>query len=141
MKIKRNEYFVGKTKATEHVLFLAKSLNITPPKFKDFSKDVILKTKAKDFRVNFSKEVSDVVNTGKSSMLQTWFDANDRFLQPALEMSIKGSVPGIELTMASSLASHTATASIGAVIEAPELSLTRDICYYHEQTCELYNRR
>lgn len=139
MKINRNKYFVGKDKATKHVLFLAKSLNITPPGFKDFSKDLILKTDAKNFRVNFSKEVQDVIKTGRSSMLQTWFDANDRFLQPALEMSIEESVPGIGITMSSSLAGYTATASSGSVLESPELALARDICYYHERTCELYN--
>lgn len=139
MKLNRSGFFVGKDKATKHILYLAKSLNIDVPKYKDFSKDIILSNESKSFRVNFSEEVNQIIKTGRSNMLQTWFDANDRFLQPALELSMEGDVSGLEVKMTSSLGTHTAHVSSSGVLEAPELALGRDICYYHQQTCALYN--
>lgn len=139
MKLDRSNFYVGKDRAIKHIVYLARSLNIAVPKFRDFSKDVVLKNGSKEFRVNFAEEVEQVVKAGRSNMLQAWFDANDRFLNPALEMSIEADVSGLEFTMTSSLGSHTAQASSDGVLEAPELALARDICYYHQQTCALYN--
>lgn len=139
MKLNRSDFFVGKDKATSHVIHLAKALNIEIPKYKNLSEDLILKNDTKSFRLNFSEEIDQVIKSGRSNMLQTWFDANDRFLKPALEMSMESSIPGLEITMASSIGSHTAQASSNGVIESPELALARDICFYHKQTCDLYN--
>ena len=142
MKLNRVNYFVSKERAIKHIEYLAKSLKIDVPKYKDFSQDVILETTKKNFRLNFAEEVDTVIKTGKGNMLQTWFDANDRFLQPALEMHMDKQdkkISGLGFKLRSSLGSHIAEVSSDGIIEAPELSLARDICYYHEQTCTLFN--
>lgn len=139
MKLVRYDRYVSKEKATKHVIHLAKSLNIEVPKHKNFGEDVILKNEHKEFRVNFRNEVQHTIEFGKSNMLQAWFDAEDRFLQPALEMSVAESVPGITLNLTSSIGGHSASVTNHGVLEAPELALARDICYFHKETCERYN--
>lgn len=139
MKLSRSEICVGKDRATKHVVYLAKALDISVPKHREFKRDILLKTEKKNFRINFSEEVEHTIKHGKANMLQAWFDAEDRFLQPAIEMASFGSVPGITFTMTSSLGSHTATVSNHGILESPEIALAKDICFFHRETCELYN--
>ncbi len=139
MKLVRPDIFQGKDKAVKHVTFLAKKLKIQAPRIKEFSSDVILRNQSKDFRLNFHEEVECVRKTGKANMLQSWFDAEDRFLQPAIEMHIQGGVDGIEITLNSTVGSHTSSVSSNGILESPEVALANDICFYHKETCELYN--
>ena len=139
MKLKRAQFYLGKPKAINHVEQLAKALNIAIPKRRDYGVDVLLKTENKTFIVNFDKEVEHTVRHGKANMLQAWFDAEDRFLQPAIEMSASSSAPGITFTLTSSLGSHAASVSNHGILESPELALSRDICFFHQETCDLFN--
>lgn len=139
MELIRPKIFIGKEKATKHVIHLSKALKIAVPKHKKFSEDIILKTEKKNFRLNFKEEIEHTQNFGKANMLQTWFDSEDRFLQPAIEMSVFEAAPGLDLKIASTIGSHTASVSINGILEAPELALARDICHFHQETCENYN--
>ncbi len=139
MKLIRPKIYVGKEKATKHVIHLAKALKIMVPKPKKFGEDIILKTEKKDFRINFKEEIEHTQKFGKANMLQTWFDSEDRFLQPAIEMSVFGTVSGLEFKLTSTVGSHTANVSTNGILEAPELALARDICHFHIETCEQYN--
>ena len=76
---------------------------------------------------------------GRAKMLQSWFDANDRFLNPAIEMSTSGSTSGSNFKLTATLGSYTTSVSNHGALEAPELALARDISYFHKETCELYN--
>jgi hypothetical protein len=131
VKLKRAQFYVGKSKAQHHVEQLAKSLNIVIPKPRDFGADVHLKTENKTFSVNFGKEVDHTVRHGQAKMLQAWFDAEDRFLQPAIEISASSTAPGVTFTLTSSLGSHSASVSNHGILESPELALSRDICFFH----------
>lgn len=139
MKLKRADFFLGKEKAIAHVEHLAKTLGIPIPKRKDFNTTIVLPTENKTFHINFSDEVTHTIKHGKAKMLQSWFDAQDRFLQPAIEMSGHCSASGISIQLSSSIGSHTCTVSNHGILESPELALARDICFFHEETCRLYN--
>ncbi len=89
--------------------------------------------------MNFKDEVEHTINSGKANMLQVWFDAEDRFLQPVIEMSMPGSVEGLSCEMTSTLGKHSVSVTNQGALEAPEKALARDICYFHKETCELYN--
>ena len=141
MKLIRSKIYLGKEKATMHVIHLAKALKIIVPKPKKFGEDIILKTEKKDFRINFKEEIEHTQKYGKANMLQMWFDSKDRFLQPAIEMSVLGTVSGLNFELTSTVGSHTANLKTNGVLEAPELALARDICYFHIETCELYNSK
>jgi len=139
MKLIRPEIYLGREKATNHVVHLAKSLKIAVPNHKSFGNDLILKNGVKEFRLNFNKEIQHTIKHGRADMLQAWFDAEDRFLQPAIEMSASSTVQGIKLHLTSKVGNHEASVSNHGTLEAPELALARDISYFHKETCELYN--
>lgn len=139
MKLVRPEISLGREKATRHVIYLAKALKIHIPKAKHFCEDIFVANDIKTFRVNFKEEIDHTSRHGKANMLQSWFDAEDRFLQPAIEMSAAGTDPGIRFQLTSTLGSHSAHVSNQGVLESPELALTRDISYFHKETCERYN--
>lgn len=141
MRLNRPEIYLGTQKATKHVVSLAKALNIQVPKPKDFGSDIILSSDKKSIKVNFKEEIEYTKNIGKANMLQALFDSKDRFLQPAIEMSASGDTPGIRFHLESTVGRHTARVTNHGAIEAPEQALARDICFYHKETCDLYNSR
>ncbi|ODS23243.1 hypothetical protein AB835_09810 [Candidatus Endobugula sertula] len=139
MKLVRPQIFQGREKAIKHVTFLAKKLSIQVPKQKSFKNDISLESQNKTFKLNFYEEVEHVRKTGKANMLQSWFDAEDRFLQPAIELHLQGGVQGVEFTLNSTIGSHTSSVSSNGILESPEVALANDICFFHKETCELYN--
>jgi hypothetical protein len=141
VQLVRPDLYLGKDKATRHVIYLAKTLKIAVPKPKSFAEDIFITNDAKTFRINFKEEIDHTCKHGRANMLQSWFDAGDRFLQPAIEMSASGTAPGLRFHLTSTLGSHTAQVSNHGALESPELALTRDIAYFHKETCERYNIR
>lgn len=139
MKLIRPDIYLGAEKATRHVIYLAKYLKISVPKPKAFNKDVFITNSSKTFRLNFQEEIEFTKRHGRANMLQFWFDAEDRFLQPAIEMFAEGGAPGIQFYLTSKLGSHSAKVSNHGVLESPELALARDISYFHRNTCQCYN--
>lgn len=87
------------------------------------------------------EEIDHTRKHGRANMLQSWFDAQDRFLQPAMEMAAFGTVPGVRFQLTSRLGSYSAQVLSHGVLESPELALARDIDYFHKETCERYNSR
>lgn len=141
MQLIRPNLYLGKDRAIRHVTHLANVLKIPLPKQKAFSEDFFITIGAKTFRINFKEETDHTCRHGRANILQSWFDAEDRFLQPAMEISVSGTLPGLRLHIMSTLGSHSAQVSNDGVVESPELALTRDVCYYHKETCERYNAR
>ena len=45
----------------------------------------------------------------------------------------------IPVKLTSSIGNHTASVTTHGILESPELALARDICFFHSETCELYN--
>jgi hypothetical protein len=141
VQLVRPDLYLGRDKAIRHVTHLAKTLKIAVPKPKAFAEDVFISNSTKTFRINFKEEIDHTCKHGRANMLQSWFDAEDRFLQPAIEMSASGTAPGIRFHLTSTLGRHSAQVSNHGALESPELALTRDICYFHKETCERYNAR
>ena len=85
MKLIRPKIYVGKEKATKHVIYLAKALKIMVPKPKKFGEDIILKTEKKDFRINFKEEIEHTQNIGKANLIQKIDFFNQLLKCPSLE--------------------------------------------------------
>jgi hypothetical protein len=139
MKIVIPDVYLSKQKAIQHVEILAKKLNISIPSYNQYEKDIFLDNGTKKFRLNFSEEVSFVQKHGKARMLQIWFDAEDVFLQPAIEMSTFSTIPGINTIIGYEIGNYKAELKNCGILEAPENSLANDICFYFESTCTAFN--
>lgn len=136
MKLIRPDTHFRKSKATEFVFDLAKSLNIAIPPREKLGQNIILENKIKKFRLNFEEEIAHAVKYGNALLLQSWFDAEDQYLQPTIEMASFSSFPGI-LNM--TLGNYSVELNNYGIIESPETSLANDICYYHKSTCCAFN--
>lgn len=141
MQLIRPNLYLGRDKAIRHVTSLAKALRIAVPQHKQFAKDILIPSGAKTVRINFDEEIAHTCQHGRAKILQSWFDASDRFLQPAMEMSATSSTPGLRFQLTSTLGTYSAHVSNHGVLESPELALARDITYFHKETCNQYNAR
>ena len=133
MKLVIPKIQVGKSKAEDYVLYLAKELKF-PVKKNDLKKKYPYNLNEKPKIIDFPHEIKSVMETGAADTLQFMYDQGDSYLKTPISIGIHCDVPGIKSSASSTLGSHKNAFSHSGFIEAPEVALSSDIVHYRNAT-------
>lgn len=134
VKLKIFDLHVEKEKAEKYLSTLCKKLGLNfPHNYKNATLSVQLE--GETVVISFPKELDSVMKRGRAMILQDLFDAKDRFLSSAISI---GSTSD-SLKFGSAYGNHASSISSPGIIEAPEQSFSRDICFYRKEVVLAFN--
>jgi hypothetical protein len=118
------EHRLRREKAEKYIFDLCKQLNIQagPNSF-----------------VNVQHEIDFAIKHGRADVLQSIFDSSDRFLNSPMSIGMGGNVPGLKVEMASNYGNHKSSINNHGLIEAPEISFSKEITFYRKEAVIAFN--
>lgn len=131
--LKMESVHLGKAKATVYVEALIKSLNISLPQRKHYSKDIVIDFPEKPFRINLTDAIKETQENGIPKNLQYLCDSRDRYLAPVLDIAVP---EGEWAELSVSIGEFKKKVSSPGMIESPERSLAEDILFFRKAACQ-----
>lgn len=124
LKLAIYEYRLGREKAEKYIIGLCKQLNIQT---------------GSNISVNLQHEIDFAIKHGRADTLQSIFDSSDRFLNSPMSLGMGGNVPGLKVEMTSNYGNHSSSINNYGLIEAPEISFSKEITFYRKEAVIAFN--
>jgi hypothetical protein len=141
LRMEIGDSHLDRNSAEKHVFALAEALSISTPERQALSQDVQLANNEKTFRIHFEEEIQNTMTMGKAKTLQYWFDSQDMFLKPSIEVAVFSRVPGLSMNVTATVGGDPKSIRNYGVLESPGDSLADDIRFFHRETCSSFNER